>query len=80
MTGMRPGKEAMQAALATTAEYMKEAEVLIDARFGAGFAKANPALLGAFMQTAAVDFISLVIEESLCPNLRDGLSSIADSR
>jgi hypothetical protein len=34
-------------------EYFDSAIEHIDATWGAGFAKANPALLGAFMQTAA---------------------------
>lgn len=41
----------------TTAEtYMMRAEDAIDEQFGKGYARANPGLVGAFMQTAALDF------------------------
>lgn len=39
-----------------TAEYLKAAVQAIDAQFGEGFAKQNPALVGAFIQACAQDF------------------------
>lgn len=40
----------------TAASYMHEAVRRIDEKFGQGYAAANPALVGAFMQAAASDF------------------------
>lgn len=48
----------MRQAGLTADEYMKSGIKHIDATFGDGFAKANPALLAAFMQTAAIDYHS----------------------
>lgn len=39
-----------------TAAYLKAAVQTIDAQFGEGFAKQNPTLVGAFIQTCAQDF------------------------
>lgn len=40
----------------TAAEYLNAAVRHIDAKFGAGYAERNPALVGAFMQAAASDY------------------------
>lgn len=47
--------------MATT--YMAEGQVAIDQIFGIGYAKANPELLAAFMQTAARDFHTMMIAD-----------------
>lgn len=39
-----------------TEEYLKDAVLAIDAQFGEGYAKQNPMLVGAFIQTCAQDF------------------------
>lgn len=43
----------------TADTYLGAAIKYIDKRFGKGYAKKNPQLVGAFMQTAAIDFAVL---------------------
>jgi hypothetical protein len=40
----------------TAETYFHEAIRIIDSEFGDGYAKTHPSLIGAFMQTAALDF------------------------
>lgn len=46
----------MEEAGSTAARYMTRARFEIDKQFGEGYADKNPALVAAFMQTAAADF------------------------
>lgn len=49
----------------TAEEYMRMGITAIDAEFGPGFAKKNPALLAAFMTTAAKDFEAMWLGERI---------------
>jgi hypothetical protein len=72
--------ELMKQAGMTAAEYMRAAMHEIDEAFGPGFAKANPALVGAYMQTAAADFATMWFTQHLERGLDDlggGLDRIA---
>lgn len=53
---MPTAQELMRRAMMTAHDYMTHAETDIDAHFGAGFARQNPALIAAYMQAAALDF------------------------
>jgi hypothetical protein len=54
--------EALMKQGAMTADYYLDWAVeKIDAKFGAGFAAKNPALVAGFMQTAAADFHAAMI-------------------
>lgn len=46
----------MRQAAHTASFYMAEAVEAIDGRFGSGYAKANPALVAAFMHVAGADY------------------------
>lgn len=50
--------ELLRQASMTAETYMSSAIREIDASFGAGYAKANPALVAAFMHTANSDFVA----------------------
>lgn len=43
----------------TASEYLREAAASIDEMFGEGYSKEHPELVGAFMQTAALDFLAM---------------------
>lgn len=45
--------------------HLKAAKAAIDAEYGEGYAAANPALVGAFMQAAAADFQAMWIGQRL---------------
>lgn len=66
----------------TAADYMRSAKDSIDETFGDGYAAKNPALVAAFMQTAAADFSTMVsrkvITEQL-PELARALETLAAS-
>jgi len=66
--------EMMQQAWATTDHYLSKAIECIDRQFGMGFAKKNPALIGAFMQTASLDFMGGEIAQQI----RVGLNRLAE--
>lgn len=44
----------------TANTYMLKAIESIDRAFGAGYAQSNPNLIGAFMQTCAMDFQTMI--------------------
>ena len=46
----------------TAKTYLNESVLVIDKAFGSGYAKANPELVGAFMQTAALDYLAGILE------------------
>jgi hypothetical protein len=66
------GDTLMRQAMMTAAEYFDDAVRSIDAEFGAGYAKQNPALVAAYMQTAAADFATT----SMGQQIRAGLDHI----
>jgi hypothetical protein len=48
-----------------TAIYFNDATDMIDQRFGDGYAKKHPELIGALMQTAALDFMAVIIRDTI---------------
>lgn len=56
---------ALQQAGETASRYLYDGAYDIDKLFGSGYAKAHPELLCAYMQTAASDFNSSVIFDTL---------------
>lgn len=52
--------ELMHKASLTAGQYFLDAVRCLDEKFGDGYAKANPALVAAFMATAASDFRSVL--------------------
>lgn len=61
----------------TAATYLAQAQRHIDESFGKGFAEANPSLIAAFMQVAAVDFATAVNGKVLGSAL-DGIAGALD--
>jgi len=59
------GAELMQQASWTADEYLLHAIERIDMRLGKGYAKAHPELIGAFMQTAALDFAAGIVAKMI---------------
>jgi hypothetical protein len=55
----------MRQAPMTADEYLHSAIDCIDARLGNGYAKAHPELIGAFMQTSAIDFTAGIIARAI---------------
>ena len=55
----------MDQAPSTISRYMMEAVKMIDLEFGTGYAKEHPELVGAFIQSASIDFASGLIAQSL---------------
>ena len=62
----------------TAEEYMRAAIQTIDAEFGEGYAKANPLLVAAFMQTASADYAA-ASNHSAAQTIEDGLKAIAQA-
>ena len=46
----------------TAEEWLRQAVTAIDDKFGEGFAKANPALVGSFIQGAGLDQIAMYMK------------------
>lgn len=59
------GQTLMRQAPMTADEYLHSAIDCIDARLGKGYAKAHPELIGAFMQTSAIDFTARIIARAI---------------
>ena len=55
----------MRQAALTAAEYMDKAVAEIDAKFGPGFSREHPELVGTFMQTAAMDYGATLIAQAV---------------
>jgi hypothetical protein len=55
----------MRQAPMTVHEYFTEAIEIIDKTFGEGYAEKHPALIGSFIQAAAVDYQAGVISATL---------------
>lgn len=62
----------------TVNQYLEEAIRHIDRKFGKGYARANPALVGAFIQAAAADRRTSVVDHNL-RGLKNHLASVADA-
>lgn len=74
----------MRQAPMTAHDYLLAAVHDIDEILGKGYAKAHPELLGAYIQTCALDFGAAVIARAIenavdTSNLECGLTAIADS-
>jgi hypothetical protein len=67
----------MRQASSTAHDYMHRAIHDIDEEFGEGFAKAQPSLVGAYMQTAAADFAACFQADQL-EQITEKLQAIAD--
>ena len=65
-------------ASSTTHEYMIEGQDRIDKMFGEGYAKKNPELLAAFMQSAATDLHGSVFAQQVTDAI-DKLTESLDS-
>ena len=66
----------------TADTYMSSAVREIDAAFGPGYAKANPALVAAFMQAATADFVAASnakVYGSALDRVADSLEGIAQA-
>ncbi|MGA0588865.1 hypothetical protein ACO2Q2_17350 [Dyella sp. KRB-257] len=66
----------------TAGAYMSSAVREIDETFGSGFAKANPALVAAFMQVASADFATASngkILGSALDRISGALSDVAEA-
>jgi hypothetical protein len=59
------GAELMKQAWMTADEYLMHAIACIDDRLGEGYAKSNPVLVAAFMQTAATDFATGMLDNGI---------------
>jgi hypothetical protein len=72
----------MRQAPMTAAEYLDAAVKAIDARFGKGYAKAHPELVGAFIEASAVDLGAAVIAKAIgeLAQATEALTSIARFR
>lgn len=56
---------ALEQASMTASDYFHRAIETIDEKFGEGYAKDNPVLIGAFMQVSASDFHTMWTAENL---------------
>lgn len=61
----------MQDGADTAHYYMHKAIESIDDKFGEGYAKEHPELIGAFMQTAATDYQGTIIAKYLAEKTED---------
>jgi hypothetical protein len=59
----------------TAGGYLRQAVGEIDGVFGKGYAKANPTLVAAFMQTAAIDFATAVA----CKSVGEAADAVAEA-
>lgn len=66
----------MRQSVETAETYLDRAIILIDKRLGPGYAAAHPELVGAFMQTAALDFLSTFASQVIA----ESVEKLADAR
>lgn len=69
----------MRQAPMTAELYLRNAVASIDQVFGVGYAKANPAVVAAFLQTCAMDFAT-VMGSNAVDRLTDAISTGLASR
>jgi hypothetical protein len=70
----------MRQASMTADTYLREVVKSIDEQFGAGFAKANPAVVAAMLQACTGDFAACMVSNSLDrlgEAIHSGLSNMA---
>jgi hypothetical protein len=63
----------------TAKSWMMQAVEAIDEKFGKGYAKNNPALIGSFMDAAAIDMQSAMMVIA-AEKIRTGLNEIAHAK
>jgi hypothetical protein len=68
----------MRQAPATAQTYLMEAVQMIDAEFGEGYAKSHPSLVGAFIQTCALDYLACFTRDAFT-EMTGALSGISDA-
>ena len=69
---MNPSPETLVEHSAMTADkHMADAIKYIDNRFGKGYAKKNPQLVGSFMKTAAIDFAAGFVAHFVAEEIRN---------
>ena len=74
---MGPADLFLRQAPMTTHDYFHEMVRVIDDKFGDGYAKAHPELVGALVQTCATDFAAMFTHHVL-EEIESSLSRIAD--
>ena len=80
MTGISASNdELLKQAQMTAHEYLLSGKDVIDDLFGAGYARAHPDLLAAYMKTAATDFFTAIIAKELGGALEGVAMSITDA-
>ncbi len=67
----------MRQAPGTVAEYLEQAVGIIDRQFGKGYAASNPALVGAFLQAASMDFAASIIAQQIREGMEHAGSAVA---
>jgi hypothetical protein len=68
------------AAVTDVANWLEMAEAHIDARFGEGFARKNPALVGAFLQATAAQLGNHLVQDEIAQQLGGIAASLRDVR
>lgn len=68
----------MRQASMTAHDYMLEAVNDIDKIFGKGYAKEHPELVGAFIQTCAIDYLATRLESQL-ESLSDDIGYVSEA-
>lgn len=59
--------------------YLRRADQYIDRLFGNGFARANPELVAAFMQAAAIDLGSAIVARAIQNGFSELAGAVADA-
>jgi hypothetical protein len=68
--------ELMKQASMTAHDYLQEAVKSIDGEFGEGYARKNPALVGAFMQAASMDMGAVTISKAIGEAIEELASAV----
>jgi hypothetical protein len=74
ITALYPGEKSflyMDQAGPTVGHWLQQSVEQIDATFGDGYAKKNPALVAAFLQAAAMDQFTAHVANTVCQQLGD---------
>lgn len=80
ITALHPGDPNflyMDQAGPTVGHWLQQSVEQIDATFGDGYAKKNPALVAAFIQAAAMDQITAHLANTVCQRLVDIAGSVS---
>jgi hypothetical protein len=80
LTALHPGDPSflyMDQAGPTVGHWLSQSVEQIDATFGEGYAKKNPALVAAFVQAAAIDQLTAHLANTVCQRLDDIAHSLS---